>query len=266
MVRFLLRTGGRENLAEPPIDLFSYEFLFLVAVTAVGGFVRGSLAFGGTLLMVPLFVLVLDPAEAILIGLILDVVVGLPLLPPLISAVNWKQVSPVMAGYLVTAPLGAFVLYYTDPDIIRIAIAMVVVISGLLLLTGWGFRGRPTIPGSVAVGGTSGFFGTAAGIGGPILVLYLVAGKATARETRANMFLMSSVMEAFSALAVLAGAAFVIKNWLVLVTLLPVMMLFAYAGSKAVIGISDTLFRRLVIWFVVVFGVILIARTLGSFF
>ena len=242
----------------------SYEFLFLAAVTAVAGFVRGSLAFGGTLLMVPLFVLVMDPAEAILIGLILDVIVGLPLLPPLVSAINWKNVTPVMAGYLVIAPFGAFVLYYTDPDIIRIAIALVVVASGILLLTGWGFKGKPTIPGSVAVGGASGFFGTAAGIGGPILVLYLVAGKATARETRANMFFMSSVMEAFSALTVLVGAAFVISNWLALFALLPVMMVFAYIGSKAVIGISDAVFRRLVIWFVVAFGVVLIVRSLAD--
>lgn len=212
--------------------------------------------------MVPLFVLVMNPTEAILIGLILDVAVGLPLLPPLMSAINWRQIIPILISYAFLAPVGAWVLIYADAEVMRMAIALIVIVSGLFLLTGWGFKGRPTLPGSLTAGGISGFFGTAVGIGGPILVLYLVAGKTTARETRANMFFMSSTMEAYSALAVFIGAAFTIVNWRILLVLLPIMMLSALAGSKAVIGISDLLFRRLVIWFVVGFGVFLIGRTL----
>ena len=53
----------------------------LLAISGIGGFMRGFAGFGTTIVMVPLFRLLVSQMEAVLIGLFIDGRVVVPLFP-----------------------------------------------------------------------------------------------------------------------------------------------------------------------------------------
>ena len=238
------------------------DLVALSAIAALGGFFRGFSGFGSTMAMVPLFTIIIEPVPAVFIGLSLDVIATIPLTPQAYRHAQWRDVAPLTVGYFVGAPLGAYVLLVTAASTMRIAIAVVIMVAGLAMLSGRTYSGPRTLAAALAVGGLSGVTGTAVGIGGPPLALYMLAGQSTAQQMRAAMLMMSLVMEAFSALIIFLGATLQIWVFVTLATLLPAMLLSTWVGTRAFLGISEAGFRKSALWLVVIVGAAIIARIL----
>jgi uncharacterized membrane protein YfcA len=69
----------------------------------------------------------------------------------------------------------------------RRAIAAVVIVFSLLLLRGWRYTGQQKVSTSVGLGGVSGTMLGATSLGGPPVILYLLAGPDPIETTRANL-------------------------------------------------------------------------------
>jgi uncharacterized membrane protein YfcA len=150
------------------------ELAALAGIAAIGGFMRGFAGFATTLFMVPLFSLILEPAPAVLIGLALDAVATIPLVPNAARQANWRSVLPVLLGGIVVIPFGAWLLMTIPVPVMRAVIAAVVIACALLMLSGWTYRGRKSPVLSFLVGGFAGTMGTATGIGGPPVAVYFL--------------------------------------------------------------------------------------------
>ena len=94
---------------------------------------------------------------------------------------------PISAAALAAIPLGGLALGAIDPDLMRRGISAIVLGFSLLLMSGWRWKGEPSLRGALAAGGMAGLINGAAGTGGPPVILYLLAGPSDANTGRANI-------------------------------------------------------------------------------
>lgn len=236
-------------------------FLMLSGFAAAGGFMRGFAGTATTLLMVPLFSLVLVPVEAVLLGVLLDVVATAPLIPRAVRQAHWSSVAPLLGGGVVVIPLGAYLLVSMPVAAMRIAIATTVIFSALLLLSGWIYRGPKTPLVSFAVGAFAGTLGSATGIGGPPIAVYYLATGAPAPQIRASLNVYSFIRMSLSAAMIAYAGSFGFGILVKTTMLLPAMLAATWIGTRAFRVVSDRVFRRALLIVLIALGIWLVIRT-----
>lgn len=168
-------------------DFLSLPFLVAAAVAVVAGMVRGFAGFGAAMVMTPVFSALHGPAVGVAICLLLEIAVALPLVPGVVRLVDWRRIGLLLAGAVAGVPLGNLVLTATDPRPMRWAISAIVLLAVALLASGWRFRGRPRGATTLAAGASSGFLNGLAGMAGPPIAFYYLAGEDGAARVRANL-------------------------------------------------------------------------------
>lgn len=236
------------------------EFLLLSLFAAVGGFMRGFAGTATTMLMVPLFSLLLPPAEAVLLGVTLDVLATAPLFPRAAREAAWPVVLPLLVGGVAAIPFGAWVLLTLPVPVMRAVIAVTLILSALLLLSGWTYRGRRTPLLSVAVGAFAGTIGSATGIGGPPVTVYFLATGGLAREVRASLNVYSLVRMSLSAAAIAWAGSFGGAILAKVAVLLPAMLTATWLGTRAFRVVSERLFRQALLLTLLALGAALLGR------
>ena len=156
--------------------------------------------FGFALVFVPLLSLVLDVKETIAVSVILGPVAAIPTVVELGRDARWRVVSGLLAGSLIGAPLGAFLLVAASGAQLRVFVAAVIITSTLITLAGVAIRGprRPLLV-SLGVGALSGVLRSATSLGGPPVALYLLGLRYPPRAfvaTNASYYLLGSVFSA----------------------------------------------------------------------
>lgn len=238
------------------------EWAALLVIAGLGGFLRGFAGFGTTLVMVPLFSLLMPPTEAVLVGLAIDVIVMAPMFPGAVRRAEWKPIIPLFIGSLAATPIGVYILIVLSPDTMRIVIALLVIGSAFLMMSGWRYRGQRSVVISFVVGLVAGTSGSAAAIGGPPIVVYLLARGSTASETRASLNAMAFIKEGVSATAIFFAAAVDPASFAVIAVLFPSMLVFSWLGTFVFHRVSEAHFRKSLLYFLIVIGVAVLARTL----
>jgi len=238
------------------------EIAALMCFAAIGGFMRGFAGFGTTLIMVPLFTFVIEPAPAVLIGMSIDAMATMPLVPRAVKQADWKPVTPILIGGLVATPIGAYILLVFSADFMRIAIASMVIISALMMLSGWSYHGRKPFSLSFLVGLVSGTAGTATSVGGPPIALYLLAGGTPALAMRASLNCFSFIKQSFSVIVIVFAGGFGLEILPPIALMLPVMLGFTWVGTRVFRRVSDTGFKKFLLYFLVIVGIALMMRTI----
>jgi uncharacterized membrane protein YfcA len=175
--------------------------LLLGGIVLLGSSVQWLTGMGFALVAVPALVLVLGPAEGVVLancaaGAIS--VVGL--------AGGWRQVrlkamAPLVAASACTVPLGSWVARRLPEPVLLasmgalVSVAVVVVMRGVRMPSLCGGRG------AVAAGAAGGFMNSAAGVGGPPVSLYAVNAGWTVREFVPNAQFYGVVVNAISVAA-----------------------------------------------------------------
>ena len=214
----------------------------LVAVLA--GVVRGITGFGGAMVMAPPLALLLGPKLAVPVVMLLESLAAAPQVVQTRKLVRWRVVGPILAASFVTVPLGGYVLLTVDALTVRRIIAAIVIVFSLLLLRGWRYSGAQKMSTGVALGGLSGALLGASSIGGPPVILYLLAGPDRIDVTRANLTLFVGVVSAAGLLMLLAAGAFgATAGWTGLL-LAPGYYAGLVAGTRLFARFNDTRFRH----------------------
>jgi len=164
-----------------------------IVIGALAGLIRGITGFGGAMVMTPPLALLLGPRLAVPVVLLLEALAAAPMLLQTRQLVRWRVIGPILAATCVTVPLGGYVLVTADPQSLRRAIAAIVIVFSLLLLRGWRYAGRQRTATGVGLGAVAGAMLGATSIGGPPVILYLLAGPDRIDTTRANLTLFVAV-------------------------------------------------------------------------
>ena len=238
--------------------LISFDPMLGLAVGAIfiGGLSRGFAGFGAALIIVPALTLVYGPVPAVVIMSLIEVPGVLQLARTAVRDADWKNLAPLCFAAAVTIPIGAWALAVLDVTLIRQSIAGIVIVFGAMIATGWRYNGEVKTGLSAAIGTVSGFCSGIASLGGPPVVMFLIAQGSNASQTRAGIIAYFAFATGLR-LAIFAIFGLLSVDALFLSLLLsPVYMCGIWVGKRNFRGISETVFRRFVVALVLVMGMI----------
>lgn len=176
------------------MSLTLFIALFGVLTAAV---LRGFTGFGFGLAAVPLLSLALPPAKVVPFVVVLQAIVGVGGLRSAWRLCDWRAVRRLAPGLVLGIPLGLLILTELAPNPVRLAIGLVIAASVLLLWRGARLPANPSRGVTMGVGVLSGTISGLASMGGPPIVVYLLAlghGAAVVRATSIVYFLLSSLV------------------------------------------------------------------------
>jgi len=225
---------------------YSTTSLVILIVTAfIAGLARGFSGFGSALIFMPLASSVIGAQLASPLLLLIDFLTTLTLIPNAAKRADKRDVSIISIGALIGIPLGTMVLALADPLLVRWIIALLIISLLVLLMSGWRFHGQPTVPLTISVGFTGGFFGGLAQAGGPPVVLYWLREAAVAAVTRANIILYFAIGDVLIVISYFFGGLWTTTVVGLAVITGPLFGLGLWIGSKLFGAASDETFRRI---------------------
>jgi len=239
---------------------FDLSLALSVVALFVAGLARGFIGFGAGLVIIPVLAVLYGPVEAVLTMTLVDIPATLYLMPTAVRHANWRSVAPLGIASLFTLPLGAWFLTYVEPEDMRRIIAVLVISAGIMIASGWRYSKTPSKLLTVTVGLFSGFLSGASNIGGPPVVVFLMAGRNSAIEVRAGIMAYFSFSVLFRIVIYLAfGMVTLAIFWLAVALVLPYMA-GIWIGARAFSGVSEKLFRYTVLGVVLTMGGVALFR------
>ena len=226
-----------------------WEIALVAAAFAASGIVRGfGGGIGANFLTAPVLALLIGPREAVPIVMLLNMVGNLQLIPQTLPSVNWREGWPIFLFPIFTVPLGGWLLFTIDEDLMRRAIAAAALGFSLLLLSGWRYRGGHRIGLSIVTGSVSGVLVGSVSLGGPPAFLYLLAGSGDAATNRAQ-FVMFGTTAGIAALVMFTAAgAYRLDTVLFAAFLTIPAAVGIWLGSILFRRASEDVFRRVCLW------------------
>jgi uncharacterized membrane protein YfcA len=171
-------------------ELLTWEMALAAGIVALAGVVRGFSGFGSALILTPSLSALYGPTGAVPLVILLEVALSFQLLPSAWREAQRREVVPLTVAAIAGIPFGVWALAASDPLVLRWIISGGILLFLVALLVGVRRERQPTLRGLLGTGVLSGVMNGAAGIAGPPVVLYYLAGKGTAATLRANVILL----------------------------------------------------------------------------
>lgn len=176
-------------------------WLIYAVTTAVAGVVLGFTGFGGALVMAPVFMTITDPFTATAMILIVNAVAGIANLSAVGAETDWAIARPLCVAGCAASPVGLWLLNSVDVDAVRQVVAGAVLIASTGLALRWRFPFSIRRPaGNAILGLTSGSLFGLGGVGGPPVIIGMLAEDLPARTTRATLLTYFAVVQSFTLL------------------------------------------------------------------
>jgi uncharacterized protein len=241
------------------------ETLF-IAVFGVfaASLLRGFTGFGFGIAAVPLLSLALPPAKVVPFVVVLQVIVGVAGLRQSWSLCDWRAVVGLSPGLVLGIPIGLAVLTTFGADPVRLAIGCVILGSVLLLWRGLRLPPRPSRAIAWGVGLIAGVMSGLASMGGPPIVVYLLALAHEAAVVRASsiVYFMLSAMVSLLLMSLHGLIDREILSWSI--ASVPLLMAGTHVGSWGFRRSRPQHHRLTAMVLLSVLAVLLIARGLGG--
>ena len=216
---------------------------FIVAVSLLGGVVRGYSGFGGALIVVPLAAMAVGPTMAVPLFYLFDLGSATPYGYRALPKCNWPQVWPMLIGHLLALPLGTWILTNLHAEGVRWGMSATVFLMLAILISGWRYRGRPNPPASFGVGTLAGVMGSSSGMAGPPVIAYWLGQKNDMAVVRNNIMAYYALTSTATDIYFFSLGLF---TWQVLIYALVVWPFYAmglWAGAKLFHRSTEAFFR-----------------------
>ena len=152
-----------------------------------GSIIAGTAGFGMGMTASPFMLLVLDPRTVVVISNAMGIAVFTVVLYQSRRALPVKEMSVIAVAGLVGTPVGVFALSTVSTNLLRIGILVLIMFTAISVVSNAGtIFGKSKTIGPV-VGFVVGAIIAAFGIGGPLMVLYLLARGWSSQMLRASM-------------------------------------------------------------------------------
>ena len=170
-------------------------FQTVLLAVVVGGIARGFAGFGTGMIVIPIAAAMYSPQVALIFMVVMD---SWPSTLPTFQArhkVQWREVLPILFGFILALPLGIAFIKYGDPITLRWFISTIILVAVSVLWSGWQYRGRRDFPISAGVGAMCGFLGGSTQIPAPPAIIYWMATRTGAGIVRANILMLFMITE-----------------------------------------------------------------------
>jgi uncharacterized protein len=219
-----------------------------VALALVFGasIVRGLTGFGLAIILVPLLSLIVPPAEAVVISILLQLLAGPIGLKRILSDGERETAVPIaIAAMLATAP-GVWLLSVTPPDVARLAIAMLALAAFAMLFVPARQGAMPGRKETLSTGIAAGLLTGFASMPGPPVVPFYMRRKLPPHIARASMLMVFFACAISGSIAAFAlGVATLHLLWLSIL-FYPGLYLGTRLGELAFGKVSERAWRTFV--------------------
>jgi uncharacterized protein len=239
-------------------QLQTLEFALGVLIVIFSGLLHGYTGFGAALMMVPLFSFLFGPVEAVAVSSVIAMAGSVQLYPGAARHAHWRELLPILAALTLFTPIGAYMLFNLDPELIRRAMGGFVLIFALVLMSGWVYRGRRGIAASAFVGALAGTISGAVGVGGPPVAMYFLASPHPPEIQRANIVIAVAVLILMVLIAVAVGGGFTVETLIRGVILTPAYIAGTWSGSRLFTVAPKQYFRRIALWVLLATGLAIV--------
>lgn len=173
------------------VGIAPLTFAGAAAMTFGAAFVRGLTGFGMAIILVPLLGLIIPPAQAVVLGILLQLLIG-PVGIGLIHAdADRATALPIGLIAMATTPIGMAALDVTRPDVARLLITVVAVGAFVAVLLPKQAEGhRPGRGAVIGTGIASGILTGFAAMPGPPVVPFYLRRHLEPKVARASMLLI----------------------------------------------------------------------------
>lgn len=237
---------------------------FVIAALAVfvGAYARGYAGFGSGMIWAGGLSLVLPPVVVVPSIILLDLVASAHLVPRVWKDIDWRSLVWLLLGALVATAPGLYLLAKLPGDVIRAAMAIVILIVTLFLWRGFTLKTMPG-PGTAAAAGLlSGFIGGGTGMGGPPAILLYFSAPTTVGVSRASIIGYFLGLDLIAvALATVQGLYTREVGFWVLILVLP-MLLGIVLGNRRFLRTNPERFRRFMLLLLAALSVAVLLRAL----
>ncbi len=237
--------------------MLSWALVMALFSALLAGTVTGMTGFGLALISTPLLLFVYEPRTVIVLTAIFSIFISGAVVLDSWREAHGRLALALLLPALVGIIIGAEILRTVNPDYIRLAIGVIVVVSALLLLRDVRLPAAGSRWGPIVAGSASGALSTSTGLAGPPIVLLLAARdlpKHAFRGTSALYFLVMSLV----GIAVLSLRGLVEGGDLKLAAILiPAAIVGKAIGTAALKKISEVAFRK------VSLGIVIFTGSLG---
>ncbi|MEU8863190.1 MULTISPECIES: sulfite exporter TauE/SafE family protein [Streptomyces] len=172
--------------------------LLLSGIVLLGSCVQWLTGMGFALVAVPALVLLLDPAQGVVLANCVSCAICLVGLAGGLRAVRLRAMVPLCAAAACTVPLGTWLARRLPEPVLLACMGTLVTAAVLLVMRGARLPSLRGSGGAVAAGAVGGFMNSAAGVGGPPISLYALNAGWTVREFVPNALFYGVVVNAFS--------------------------------------------------------------------
>ncbi len=236
-------------------DLLTIKFLYAYGIVILGGLMHGYTGWGGGLVMMPLMTLIFPPTEALGMICIGGLFLTAQMYPPAIRSANWSEMRALYITLFIMTPVGGVLLLYADPILVRKIIGVLIVAAGVLILSGWQYRGKRGVIASASFGSITGVINGFAGVGGPPFAIYVFAHPDAPAVQRANIVIGAGMMIVLIASTLTVTGAIGSDVFIKGTILAPGQMLGGWLGIRVFALAPQEHFKKFTLIAIVVLGV-----------
>lgn len=223
----------------------SLNFILAVLIGFGSTLIQSLTGFGLSIVSTPLFLMVYDPKQVVLILQVICVVINIFFAVSIRRSIDFKFLGILFIGSVIGQPLGLLIFQFVPGNTLKIIVSLTILIF-LIVMQFYRRKIIETRLKTGTVGFLSGILTTATSMGGPPLILYLANAekdKYVMRATCIAYFALTNI----SAIAIyLAGStdfSFALEQGLYL---LPFCFVGLWAGNRLFPYLSQKMFRRLI--------------------
>jgi len=224
---------------------------------------RGFTGFGFGLSAVPLLSLALPPAKVVPFVTVLQVLVGVTGLREARRLTNWRAVLGLAPGLLLGVPIGLIALTELPANQVRLAIGVLIALSVLVLMRKVKLPQHPSRGVAIAAGLVSGIMNGLASMGGPPIIVYLLALSSDAAAVRATSIIYFLVAAVVTAIPMAIRGLVDREVLLWSIASIPVLVAGTWAGARVFRRAGARYHRATALTVLSLLAVALIARSLA---
>ena len=233
------------------------------AMTFGAAFVRGLTGFGMAIILVPLLGMVMPPGEAVVLGIILQLLIGPVGFRRIAGDADRRTAVPIALLAMLATPIGMLALNAVTADVARLLIAIIAIGAFLALLMPQHPDGHK--PGRGAIGATgiaSGLLTGFAAMPGPPVVPFYLRQRIAPATARASMMLIFFATAIAGTLASLWLGLATTKLFLLSLLLFVPMVLGDHVGARLFGRVPVPVWRSIVAAVLGVAGISALVRLL----
>ena len=241
-------------MLETFIAVLKTDLIWAMVITFAGGLMLGYTGWGGAMVSMPFLTILYGPVEALVIMIIGALLVAAYLFPTAARIADWRRMTPILIAMAVCVPIGNLLLFALEPNLIRRIIGWLIVGASILILSGWRYSGPQGAGASATTGVISGLINGFVGLGGPPLVIYMLALKQSAAVQRANTLVFMAITSVLVLGSTFVGGGVTLENSFLGVLTAPFQIVGGWLGARLFLKLPAELFKKFSLVALIVLG------------